>query len=320
MMQLFMAAALFLLAGARVPALLRNRADMVFLAAAFEALGALLMNPDIYVMVDMVLGGMNLTKLILNSLMILGLWYLHRAVMEAIAPGADKRPALVRSLPLTITLGVQSVFFLLTGPTDTTTTWAIYQGRLPALLFSLMLTGFICWVCARIAVACVRYVPRMRRSFRVGFSMVGLGSVIAFIAMAKMTIAMLTVGLPALSVINPPEFPYSLLEMAAIVLVGLGLTIPVIAGRTARRKQLRWNIETLAQVEPIWAKALRGASLDRTLKADPQAPEQDRLHRMIVEIWDAELAAGPSATFLTPEERRYLLSVEAKLHLSPATA
>ena len=321
MMQFLMAAALFLLAGARVPALLRNRTDLVFSCAVYGAMGSLLMSPTVYVPVDTVLGGMNLVKLVLNSLMIISLWYLRLAAYAAIAPEAGgRRSWWTRTLPLTLTLTLQTAFFLLTGPTVTTPAWGIYEDRFPALLFSLMLTLFICSMSAEIAVICFRYVPRMSRAFRVGFSMLGAGCIMGFLVMAEMCISLLARHLTVLSVLVRPDFPYHQLELVATVLAGAGLTIPAVAGRAARRNLHRWNTETLARIESIWAKALRSTSLDRTLEADPQAPVQDRLHRMIVEIWDADLAADTSATFLTAEERSYLLSVEARLHISPARA
>lgn len=315
MTQLFMAAALLLLALARVPALLRNRTDLVFLCAVYGGMGSLLMSPDVYVPVDTLLGGTNLVKLVLNSLMIISLWYLRLAAFAAIAPESGvRRSWSVRTLPLTLTLALQTVFFVLTGPTITTPAWGIYEDRFPALLFSLMLTLFICSMSAEIAVICFRYVPRMRRSFRIGFSMLGAGCIMGFLVMAEMCVSLLARHLTFLAILISPDFPYHPLELVATVLAGGGLTIPAVAGRAGRKSLHRWNLDTVARVEPIRSKVLQNASLDRTLETDPQAPVQDRLHRMIVEIWDAELAAGTSGTSLTPEERRYLLSVEAKLH------
>ena len=72
MMQFLMAAALFLLAGARIPALLRPDA-LVFSCAVYGGMGSLLMSPIVYVPVDTALGRMNLVKLVLNSLMIISL-------------------------------------------------------------------------------------------------------------------------------------------------------------------------------------------------------------------------------------------------------
>jgi hypothetical protein len=106
-----------------------------------------------------------------------------------------------------------------------------------------------------------------------------------------------------------------MLEMFAIVLVGVGLTLPAVAGRAARRLASLRMLRTIAKVEPIRVKALKNADMARLLETDAAARPQERLHRMIVEIWDAELAAGASRSALTPDDRAYLLTVESDLDL-----
>jgi hypothetical protein len=59
MIQLLMAAVLFVLAAARIPAVVRNGRDTVFLAALFAAIGSVLMSPAVYATVDAHIGGMN---------------------------------------------------------------------------------------------------------------------------------------------------------------------------------------------------------------------------------------------------------------------
>ena len=71
----------------------------------------------------------------------------------------------------------------------------------------------------------------------------------------------------------------------------------------------------IAKVEPIRVKALKNADMARLLKTDDAARPQERLHRMIVEIWDAELAAGAARSALTAGDRAYLLTVESDLNL-----
>lgn len=322
MMQLMMAGALYLLALARIPALARNRTDAVFLAAIFAGTAAVLMNPEVYVFTDTSLGGANLVKLVLNSLMMIGLWFLRHSVVQAVARGTDQRHVLIRTLPLILTLSLEILFFVLTGPTTTTESWGYrYHGQIPGALFSVMLITFVAWVCAEIAVVCLRYVLRLRQWFRVGFCMVGAGSIISFVAMAKMGIDVLAAAFPFLAAFSGSEgTPFHLLEMLAILLVGIGLTIPALAGRSARRRLLRWNLATLARVEPIRDRVLHNASMDRLLAPDATALPQDRLHRMIVEIWDAELAAGTGNSILTREERAYLLSAEVNLDLNHVPA
>lgn len=312
MMQLVMAGALFLLAFARVPALARNRKDMVFGAAIFAGTSSLLSSPSVYYFIDMALGGINLAKLAVNSFMIVGLWYLRAAVVHAISPAADRKVWL-RRLPLTITLVLQTAFFFLTGPTSTTLTWGNdYHQHLPAALFSLMMIAFIAWSCGEIAWACFEFVPKMRRSFRIGFSMVGFGCLISVLTMALMAMDALSRAFPQLSLFrSAAAAPFHLIETVAILLVGLGLSIPPLAGRISGKRAEARLLETIAKVEPIRERVLLAAAADRVLQADLGARPQDRLHRMIVEIWDAELFVGQGRSTLTEEERSYVLLVES---------
>lgn len=314
MMHLMMAGALFILAAARVPALRRNGRDTVFMAAVFAGMSGLLGNVPVYFFVDGLLGGINLGKLAMNSFMIIGLWYLRTAVVHAVSPEAGARSVWGRRLPLIITLALQTMFFILTGPTSSTNTWGTdYHHLLPAALFSMMMIVFIAWSCGEIAWACFKFVPQMRRSFQVGFAMVGLGCIISVIVMAALATDALSSAFPALSFISGSPIPFHLLEMLAIVLVGLGLTIPALAGRATRRKTEIGRQLTIAKVKPIRARVLQNSNMDRILQSDAAASADEQLHRMLVEIWDAELAAGAGNSALTAEERSYLLSVESSL-------
>jgi hypothetical protein len=313
MMQLLMAAVLFVLAAVRIPAVVRNGRDTVFLAAVFAGIASVLMSPAVYATVDAVIGGTNVVKLALHSSMIIGLWYLRCAVLEAIMP-PDPRRAVIRALPLTATLILQLLFFVLTGPTTTTGTWGTYHERLPAALFSAMLIVFVGWVCAGVAAACFRYIPRMRRSFKFGFTMVGVGCVVGLLVVVTFTIGLLSVPIPALLALPvPSQAAIGVLEMVTIILVGAGLTVPALAGRTGRKRRARWEADTLAGVEPIRERILKDVDPERLLACDPAAPARERLHRMIVEVWDAELASGGT---LTLQERAFLLAAEEQLDLN----
>ena len=315
MIQLLAAAVLFVLAGARIPAMMRNRRDTVFLSALFAGAGSVLMSPYVYAAVDHRIGGINLAKLALHSSMIFSLWYLRCAVLEAIAPAGTRR-ALVRSLPLTLTLASQLIFFILTGPTTTTDSWGLYHDRLPAALFSAVLIVFMGWVCSGVGVACFRYVPRMRRSFKAAFTMVGAASVLGLFVTIKFTIGLLSVPIPALLAVPvPSDAVIRVVEMLTLILGGAGLTVPAVAGHTRLKRQARWAADTLAGVEPIRERVLQHAGADRLLESDPAAPARERLHRMIVEVWDAELASGGT---LTAQERTFLLAAEEQLDLNRA--
>lgn len=320
MIQLFMAAALFALAAARVPALRRNGSDTVFFAGLFAGLSSLLLSPMVYYAVDPLIGGINIAKLLLNSFMIVGLWYLRTAVINAVAPEKDTRPDWVRRLPLTISLLVQALFFALSGFAPTTTLWA-KEDHNPvfAILFSLVMLFFIAWSSAQITWTCFRYVPKMRRSFRIGFSMVGLGTFISVLVMADMTYFSLNDVLQWVDRGHPlANLPFHAIEMVVVVLVGVGLTIPPVAGNITRRRAAARLDRTIEKVDLIRGRALADRPTDRMLKIDEDATAQERLHRMIVEVWDAELAAatsGATESLLSREDRDYMLLVERDFDL-----
>lgn len=318
MTQLLMACTLFILAAARVPSLRRKGKDPVFMAAVFAGASSLLMVPAVYTVVDAVIGSMNITKLVLNSLMIVGLWYLRTAVLNAVSPEADGGSPVRRGLPLIAALVFQALFFVLTGPTVTTTQWgANYEDRLPGVLFSMSSIIFIAWTCGEIAWNCFKYLPRMRRAFKIGFIMVGVGAVISCLVMLKMAQEALSEFVPALLIFGNGR-NFAPFEMVAIVLVGVGLTIPAMAGRAERRTAARRLERTVEKVSAIRARVLDGGNMNRVLQISHDATPQERLHRMIVEIWDADLASdtqAAGASALTDEDRDYMLRVESDFEL-----
>lgn len=318
MIQIMMAVALFILALARIPAVRRNGNDPVFLAAVFAGTSSLLLSPVVYYPVDRILGGISLTKLALNSSMIVGLWCLRKAVVAAVSPRADTRAPWTRTLPMSLTLSVQAAFFFLAGIGTSTLAW-VGDGRHPIQvgLFAVTMIAFIAWCCGEIAWTCFRFVPRMRRSFRLGFSMVGTGSLLAVAIMVIMGTGELAAAVQPGSDLDKAikALPFHLLEMIAVLLVGVGLTIPALAGRAIRRKAALRRDRTIARVEAIRSKALKHTDMGRILKQGDLATSQERLHRMIVEIWDAELAAGTGRSVLAPEDRDYLLLVEKDFNL-----
>lgn len=315
-MQPLMAAALYLLACARIPAMLRFGKDTVFFAAVLAGTAALLTIPAVYILVDSLVGGRNITKLIQHTLMVVGLWQLRIGILHAIAPGSERQRSRYRPFPLYLTLILQGVFFFAAdaGPT-TANFWDAYNVSPAGALFSALVLVFAGIVCGELALVCRRFVPRMHGPFKTGFTMVGVGSALGSLAAVFMVLDVLASAVPALGMWSFHfTAAYQVMQLVPTALIGLGLTIPALAGRAERSRMERWERETLAQVQPIRERALQAAGLDRTLEPDSSAPAQDRLHRFIVEIWDAELAMG-GASALTAEERTYLLTVERRLDL-----
>lgn len=313
------AAALYLLALARIPAVLRFGKDTVFFAAMLAGTAALLTTPAVYIFVDSLVGGRNVAKLIQHTLMVAGLWQLRVGLLHAIAPDIKRQRSKYRALPLYLTLILQTFFFFAAEVRATTANfWDAYNASPAGALFSATVLVFVGIVCGELALACRRFVPRMHGPFKIGFTMVGIGSALGSLSAVFMILDVLASAVPAMAAWNFHSTPvYLIMQLVPTALIGQGLTIPAVAGRAKRKHTERWERETLARVQPIRERALQAAGLDRTLEPDSSAPAQDRLHRLVVEIWDAELAMG-GASALTAEERAYLLTVEHRLDLDQA--
>jgi hypothetical protein len=314
MMQLFMAAALYLLGLARVPALLKSGRDPVFMAALLTGTAALLTSPAAYPVVDQALGGQNVAKLAQHTSMMIGMWFIRGGILNAVAPVMERRWQRFRTLPLYVALVLQAVLFLATDAGATTMEFqGTYNKTLPGALFYSMVMIFTGWVCAEIAIVLRRFVPEMRGAFKVGFLLVGTGAFLGTLSSAAMVLDILATAVPALAAFSFHETPLQqVLDLVPTVLVGVGLTIPAVAGQLERSRTRHWEKNTLLRVTPIRDRALARAGTERTLPSDPHTTVPEQLHRMIVQIWDAELAAGDGSV-LTAEDRAYLLTVERKL-------
>ncbi|MCU1530571.1 MAG: hypothetical protein JWO49_142 [Arthrobacter sp.] len=320
MMQLLMAAALYLLALARVPALLKSGRDPVFVAALLTGTAALLTSPAVYPAVDQALGGQNVAKLVQHTAMMIGMWFIRGGILDAVAAVAERSRRRFRTLPLYLALALQTAFFLATDAGATTMDFqGTYNKTLPGALFYSMVMIFTGWMCAEIAVVLRRILPEMRGPFKVGFLLVATGAFLGTLSSAAMVLDILATAVPALALFSFHQTALQqVLDLVPTVLVGLGLTIPAVAGQLQRVRTRRWEKKTLLRVTPIRGRALAHAGTERTLPSDPRTTVAEQLHRMIVEIWDAELAAGAESV-LTAEDRAYLLTVEEKLDLGRST-
>ena len=320
MMQLLTAAFMYLLAAARLPAFIRTRRDAVFIAALLAGTAGLLTSPDVYVAADSALGGRNIATLVQHSLMVTAIWNIRSGIMAAISHGTDRGVRRYGLLPLYVTLAMQAVFFVLTVAGRTTTDFGNdYNGTLPGAVFYSMVMLFTGWVCAEIAAISRRFVPRMRGPFKAGFLLVSVGAFLGAFAAAAMVLDILAASVPTLSFFSFHQTPLQeIFELVPTALIGIGLTIPAVAGQLDRAKSRRREKATLAAVAPIRDRALALADTGRTLPSDPGTTVSEQLHRTIVQIWDAELASG-SASAITDEERAYLLAVEKLLDLERAT-
>lgn len=153
---------------------------MLYSSAAIAV--SLTLNIDaVYLTVDSVLGARNITDLIANALLMIGLYFLFCAVIGAVWPAA----AGVVQWPLRWFLGASLVvlivmFFFIHAPISSTTFMNDYGNQPAAAAYSILQFVFIGVVTGTGAAVCGAYAWRMNRwSYRIGFSLIGIGSVFA---------------------------------------------------------------------------------------------------------------------------------------------
>lgn len=313
-MEVLTPAALFILVMARVPPLIRKGHDSVFYAALLTGAAALLTVPAAYVAADGLLGGHNVAKLAQHTMMVTGMWFIRYGIINAITPATEQRPPGLRLLPMFVIHFLQTIAFLAIGTGPTTTDFqGTYNTTLAGALYYSMVMLYSGWVCTEIAMVSKKFLPDMRGAFRTGFILVLLGGFSGVISSAAMIVDVLATAAPPLSALTFHGTPLQILfDLIPTALIGIGLTIPAVAGQRERSRTRTWERRAINRLKPISDRVLANAGTARTLQSDPEGTAPERLHRMIVQIWDAELSSGPESV-LSPEDRAFLLEVETTL-------
>lgn len=314
---LYVASEIVLLASvlARSPALARNPRDPVFYAALFALLAMTLNETHVFAAVEGLLGGIELTRLIIHLSLQFGLFLLRGAVVKAADPGALRFAS--NGVPFLLATVVQLVAFALMEAEAAQTQYR--EGialHFPYLIFSVSFVLYMLWVFADLVRVSTKYVPSMSGAMKTGFVLIGSGSLLAVIACVSQLCA-LTARFMALE----PQLVF-LLSGTYLVLASLaslaccaGIAAPSLASAAARRKIRKVHAETLPALEELWMRTVFQRGLPY-LPVDDSAPAQQRLHRMFIEVRDADLAAG--GTLLTPKEGALLQEVEDALSPVPA--
>jgi hypothetical protein len=308
---LYFASEIVLLASVlvRASALARNRRDPVFYAALFWLLAMTLNEAHVYAAAESVLGGILLTALIIHLSLQLGLFLLRRAVVQAADPGTLRFAS--STVPLIVATAIQVVSYLLM---DVESAKAQFNGgtalHVPYLVFSVSFVLYMLWVFF------IRYVPAMTGAMKTGFILIGTGSLLALIGCSSQLLA-----LTARFMGFEPRIVF-VLSGIYVVLASLtsmaccaGIAVPAAASSAARRKQRKYHAAALPAMEELWNRTVvqRGV---RHLPVNESAPERQRLHRMFIEIRDADLAAGK--TLLSDQESALLQEVEDRLSPAPS--
>jgi hypothetical protein len=305
---------------------LRRRKDKSILVAALTIAIALTLNVDrIYIAGDQVLGNRNLLDLVANIFMVVGIYFLSRAILRA----ADVRETVATNNRAGLSvLGIVIValivsFSLADAPQTSTAFMRDFGGQWPAAVYSGVQFLYIGVVVAITGFTCFRFRGEMARPyFRVAFILIGVGcalAVVLVLAVLGMDVLHLTGQLDAMSRLS---YIYDAALVGAMVFLCVGLALPPVARRLERRSDARAAAFLVERLYGVWDRITSERSeirldLAQTAMDRHDAPKR-RLHRMLVEIQDALFVDPHLAQFLSQNDLDVLR--EAEQHLGARLA
>jgi DMSO/TMAO reductase YedYZ heme-binding membrane subunit len=300
---------------------MKRRKDQSILVAAVTIATALTLNVDrIYIAADQFLGSRNLLDLVANIFMVVGIYFLSRAILRA----ADVSETVdIQNRPGLSVLGIVVValivsFSLVDAPRTSTSFMRDFGSQWSAAVYSGVQFLYIGAVVAITGFTCFRFRGEMAKQyFRVAFVFIGVGCVLAVVlvfAVLGMDILHLMGELEAMTRLS---HVYDAAEVGAMVFLCVGLALPPVARRLERRSDARATAVLVDRLSGPWDRITSVRSeirlnLAQTAVQRHDAPKR-RLHRMLVEIQDA-LFVDPHLAQLLSENDVDVLR-EAEQHL-----
>ena len=319
-MQLIVALALWGLVGALALGT-RRRSDQSILYAAVMIAVSLTLNIDaVYFAADGLLGGRNYADLAANLLLLLGVYFLSRAILRASSPNrahATARPFRIGAI-VTASLMV-TTFVLIDAPTTSGTFMKDFGNQPAAAAYSLIQFTYLGIVVALTGTICLRFAGRMStRARRLGFRIVGAGCGVAVLTVLSVVGMDLAHVFGAMSLLALFAGAYNVLNMAAILLLCFGLSLPPILGWVSNRVSRRKLHAVLPDLTRIWIQV----SAQHVELGDESHPHASGsvsrdvdtvVHRTLVEIRDALLLDPRARDRLTDEDFALLTATEIRI-------
>ncbi len=295
MIQVVAAALIWLLVVCLLPGL-RRRRDHSVLTAAITISVALTLNIDqVYGVFDSVLGGRNFVDLMANVSMVVGIYFLSRAIIRAATPDETvrKRDRAGLILLAAVIVGLAASFSAIVTQGSSTRFMVDYGDQWSAALYSSIQFGYIGYVVSVTGVTCFRFRGDMLRPyFRTAFTCIGVGcsfAVLVVLLVLLMDILHLQGRLEAMRAVSPI---YDAAFVAAMAFLCVGLAIPPLARRVLRYRDSVTEEELVSGLTKIWEKTTKKRQDVRLVKDTEMINQLDRaqrLHRMLVEVQDALL-------------------------------
>jgi hypothetical protein len=298
-----------------------RRSDHSILVAAVTIASALTLNIDpVYVAGDAVLGARNVLDLCSNILMVVGIYFLSRAILRAADP--SELPATPDRFGLTV-LGLVVValimsFSLIAAPRTSTSFMLDYGGQWIAAIYSAVQFVYIGVVVSMTGYTCFRFRGDMTRPyFRIAFTLIGVGcalAVVLVLAVLGMDIFHLLGDLDSMRGLS---VVYDGAVIGAMTFLCAGLALPPVARRVARRSDAKTESVLVNGLTEVWEKTTGTRTEVRLDSGASNAEQRDsarwRLHRMLVETQDALLVDPPLGKLLSNRDVQVLAGAEEYL-------
>ena len=300
---------------------IRRRTDHSIVVAAVTIASALTLNIDpVYLAGDAVFGGRNVLDLCSNILMVVGIYFLSRAILRAADP--SEAPALSHKFGLAV-LGVVVAalvvsFSLVDAPRTSTSFMRVYGDQWSAAIYSAVQFVYIGVVVGVTGYTCFRFRGDMTRPyFRIAFTLIGVGCALAIVlvlAVLGMDMFHLLGDVDSMSALSAV---YDGAVLGAMIFLCAGLALPPVARRIGRRTRAKTEPVLVNDLTEIWEKTT-GTRTELRLEsgaivADERESARWRLHRMLVETQDALLVDPSLARLLNDREIQVLARVEEYL-------
>ncbi|MCO4239431.1 hypothetical protein NG702_18810 [Pseudarthrobacter sp. MDT3-28] len=299
----------------------RRRNDHSIVVAAVTIASSLTLNIDsVYVCGDAILGRRNVLDLSSNMLMVVGIYFLSRAILRAADPSdlpatPDRSGLAVLGL---VVAGLIVSFSFIDAPQSSTSFMADYGGQWTAAIYSAVQFVYMGVVVGVTGYTCFRFRGDMNRPyFRIAFTLIGVGcalAVVLVLAVIGMDIFHLLGDLDSMRALS---VVYDGAVLGAMIFLCAGLALPPVARRVSRRSDAATESSLVDELTEIWEKTTGTRTelrLDSGVKiADQRDSARWRLHRMLVETQDALLVDPPLAKLLSNQEVQALARAEEYL-------
>ncbi|MFJ4264343.1 hypothetical protein ACIPYU_18030 [Paenarthrobacter nicotinovorans] len=299
----------------------RHGKDTSILWASVQISISLLLNLNpVYMSADRLLGGRNYVDLAANLLLLVGVYFLARAIHRAASPTSESgvSPAMSGSAAVVVSGTVAAVLFsFIDAPATSTAFMQEYGDQPAAALYSTVQYVYIGCVMATAGWTCLKFRKSWSAGvYKVAFALVGWGCVSAVLLVIHVLLLDALHLLGEIETMKSLSGLYAGLNSTTFALLCTGLALPPARRRILTILDAARTKSVLAELMPVWRNAVVGNSgltLDTRVVEDRDYRPRRQLHRMIVEIQDSLVRDAHARERIGDEGLRKLAQAGAHL-------